>query len=72
MKEPVVIKSYQMNGLKLVMDAEISFENILNCLAGRLDKSRKFFKDIPKGLLFEGRKLSMEEQEKIHDNLVNI
>ncbi len=67
MKEPVVIKSYQMNGLKLVMDAEISFENILNCLAGRLDKSRKFFKDIPKGLLFEGRKLSMEEQEKILD-----
>lgn len=65
MKEPVVIKSYQINGLKFVMDPSVPFEDILSCLAGRLEKSRKFFKDIPKGLLFEGRELSMEEQEKI-------
>lgn len=65
MKEPVVIKSYQINGLKLVMDPSVSFESILSCLAGRLEKSRKFFKDVSKGLLFEGRELSMEEQEKI-------
>ena len=67
MKEPVVIKSYQMNGLKLVMDPSVPFEDILNCLTGRLKKSRKFFKDIPKGLLFEGRELSVEEQERILD-----
>lgn len=67
MKEPVVIKSYQINGLKLVMDPSVPFERILSCLEGRLKKSRKFFKDIPKGLLFEGRELSFEEQEKILD-----
>ncbi len=67
MKEPVVIKSYQLNGLKLVMDPSVPLEDILVCLAERMKKSRKFFKDIPKGLLFEGRELSFEEQEKILD-----
>lgn len=65
MKEPVIIKSYQMNGFKLVMDPSVPFETILTALAGRLKKSRKFFKDIPKGLLFEGRELSLEEQEAV-------
>ncbi len=65
MKEPVVIKSYQLNGLKLVMEPSVSFEEILASLAERLKKSRKFFKDIPKGLLFEGRKLSLDEQKQI-------
>lgn len=65
MKEPVIIKSYQMNGFKLVMDPLVPFETILTALAGRLKKSRKFFKDIPKGLLFEGRELSLEEQEAV-------
>lgn len=67
MKEPVVIKSYQLNGLKLVMEPSVPFEDILRCLEERLKKSRKFFKDIPKGLMFEGRELSFEEQEKILD-----
>lgn len=67
MKEPVVIKSYQLNGLKLVMDSSVPFEDILRCLEERLKKSRKFFKDIPKGLMFEGRELSFEEQEEILD-----
>lgn len=65
MKEPVVIKSYQMNGFKLVMDPSVPFEEILTVLTGRLKKNRKFFKNIPKGLLFEGRELSFEEQKKV-------
>lgn len=65
MKEPVVIKSYQMNGFKLVMDPTVTFEEILDALAERLKKNKSFFKEIPKGLLFEGRTLSLEEQKKI-------
>jgi septum site-determining protein MinC len=65
MKEPVVIKSYQMNGFKLVMDPTVTFEEILDALAERLKRNKKFFKEIPKGLLFEGRTLSFEEQKKI-------
>lgn len=67
MKEPVIIKSYQLNGLKLVMDPSVPLEDILECLAKRLKKSRNFFKDIPRGILFEGRQLSFDEQEKILD-----
>ena len=65
MKEPVVIKSYQLNGFKLVMEPSVSFEEILVSLEERLKKSGKFFKNIPKGLLFEGRELSLEEQRQI-------
>lgn len=65
MKEPVIIKSYQMNGLKLVMDEKVPFEDILSSLAARLKKGGKFFTAVPKGLFFEGRELSLEEQIQV-------
>jgi len=65
MKETVIIKSYQMNGLKLVMDPEASVEDILQSLAVRLRRGGKFFTAVPKGLFFEGKKLSLQEQKQV-------
>lgn len=68
MKDAVVIKSYQ-NGISLLLNPEISFEELLKEIAYKFTESKAFFSDAKMALSMEGRKLSDAEQLKIIDTI---
>lgn len=57
----VVIKSYQ-NGLKIFLDENASFDDILKEINDKFEESKKFFKNSKIAVSFEGRSLSKEEE----------
>ncbi len=57
----VIIKSYQ-NGLKIFLDEEASFSDILKEITDKFVESKKFFKNSKIAVSFEGRSLSKEEE----------
>ena len=58
MKDAVVIKSYH-NGISLLLNSEISFEDLLSELAFKFTESKAFFGDARMALSIEGRTLNM-------------
>ncbi len=64
MKENVVIKSYQ-NGITLILDDEISFEELLKEISFKFHESGKFFGNSKMALALEGRRLSEIEEKQI-------
>lgn len=64
MKENVVIKSYQ-NGITLILDEEIPFEELLNEIAYKFHESGRFFGNSKMALAMEGRNLTEEEERRI-------
>lgn len=60
----VVIKSYQ-NGLKLFLDEEASFEQILSEVKDKFIESKKFFKNSRIAVSFEGKRLSEIEEHRL-------
>lgn len=59
--QPVVIKSSK-NGISLVLDDKLSFEELLEEIRKKFVDSEKFFKNAHIAISFEGRALSQEEQ----------
>lgn len=68
MLQPVVIKSLK-HGICLVLDAGISFDELLICIKEKFVESAKFFKDAKLALSFEGRELSQDEQFSIIETI---
>ena len=62
--QPVVIKSSK-NGINLVLDNKLPFEELLEEIKKKFIDSEKFFKDAHIAISFEGRDLSQEEQFEI-------
>jgi len=63
-QQTVVIKSNKY-GITLVMDRNISFENLLKDIAERFRTTSDFFQDARMALAFEGRSLNREEQLEV-------
>lgn len=63
MKNCVSIKSFP-NGLKVILDKEASFEEILQEIHLKFSEFEKFFKNTKVALSFEGKALT-EEQERL-------
>lgn len=61
MKEHVVIKSYQ-NGLTLILDDEIAFDDLLKEIEVKFSQSRNFFGKAKMVLSIDGRKLTSNEE----------
>ncbi|MDD6037296.1 MAG: septum site-determining protein MinC [bacterium] len=68
MSQPVVIKSSK-NAINLVLDSNISFDELLVCIKEKFVESERFFKDAKIALSFEGRELSQEEQFSIIETI---
>jgi len=64
MNQLVLIKSFQ-NGLNVVLDASISFDELLVEIEKKFSEAGKFFQDSRLALSIEGRELSSEEERII-------
>lgn len=60
-KAPVVIKGNK-SGIRLVLDDELPFEDLLKAVEEKFESSRDFLGDAQVALSFEGRELSEEEE----------
>ncbi|MCR5278827.1 MAG: septum site-determining protein MinC [Lachnospiraceae bacterium] len=68
MKSKVVIKSFP-NGLKVSLDPECTFIDILKEISDKLIESKGFFKGSKTAITFEGRALSPEEEKQLIDTM---
>lgn len=64
MKDNIVIKKFP-NGIKLYLNSELNFEELINEVALKFSQSRHFFRDAKVALALEGRILSEEEEQQI-------
>lgn len=64
MKENVVIKSYQ-NGITLILQKEVPFQELLDEIAYKFHESGRFFGNSKMALALEGRTCSREEESLI-------
>ena len=66
MKDAVVIKSFQ-NGITLLLNREVPFEEILNEITVKFSESRSFFGSASMALSIEGRNITETEEICILD-----
>lgn len=68
MKEAVVMKSYQ-NGIAILLDEEVSFEQILQEIELKFTEAKGFFGKSKMALSFEGRRLTELEELTILETI---
>ena len=66
MKGSCIIKSFP-NGINLILKEDVNFEELLNEIGDKFEKSRPFFGNASVALSFESRNLSAEEETQIVD-----
>ena len=64
MSQSVTIKSNKY-GINLVLDADMSFADLIKAVVEKFKASANFFKNAKLAISFEGRHLSDEEQQQI-------
>ncbi len=67
-KDNVLIKSFQ-NGITLLLNPEVSFEDILSEISVKFSESKNFFGSVSMALSIEGRKLSDTEEIAVIDTI---
>lgn len=68
MKDAVVMKSYQ-NGITILLDKELPFEQLLDEIGFKFAQARGFFGNSSMALAFEGRNLTGGEEIRILDTI---
>ena len=71
MKNCVSIKSFP-NGLKVFLEEEASFEEILQEIHTKFSEFEKFFKNTKVALSFEGKALTEEQERLIIHEISNV
>lgn len=71
MKEKVRLKSYT-KGIKIVIDEDAKIDEVLTEIADKFKDSEKFFGKAKLAVTFEGRKNTIEEENKILDKIQEI
>ena len=64
MSQSVTIKSNKY-GINLVLDADMSFADLIKAVVEKFKASANFFKNAKLAISFEGRHLSDDEQQQI-------
>ena len=64
MSQSVTIKSNKY-GINLILDADMSFDDLIKAVVEKFKESANFFKNAKLAISFEGRHLSDEEQQQI-------
>ncbi|WP_281820174.1 septum site-determining protein MinC [Eisenbergiella massiliensis] len=70
MKNAVIVKSFQ-SGLILYLDKEIEFEELLEEAAAKFKESERFFKDAAVAVSFVGRSLTLEEETRLVEAIMD-
>lgn len=70
MSRELVVKRNKY-GLRLVMDDQIPFEELLEQISRKFQETGSFFKDSQMGIAFEGRKLTFQEEQLIVKTIEN-
>ena len=68
MIQPVIIKSNKY-GINLILDPELSFDELLDAVKVKFLDSEKFFKNAKMAISFAGRELTDEEEQRIIDTI---
>lgn len=68
MEQPVIIKS-NSHGIRLIMDPDISFEQLKYEILRKFSDSGKFFRNARVAISFEGRTLTEDEEKQILDTI---
>ena len=66
MKNSVILKSFS-NGISVILDSAISFEELLADIAFKFQEADGFFKDASVVVALEGRELTEEQERQILD-----
>lgn len=66
MKNPVVIKSNRY-GIVVILDGEMPYDELLKAVEEKFKEAGNFFKDAQMAVAFEGRVLSVQEEEQLVD-----
>ncbi|MDE7273234.1 MAG: septum site-determining protein MinC [Lachnospiraceae bacterium] len=66
MKNSVILKSFP-NGISVIMDSAISFEDLLENIAVKFREADGFFKDASVAISLEGRELTEDQEREILD-----
>lgn len=66
MKNSVILKSFP-NGISVIMDSTISFEDLLENIAQKFREADGFFKNASVALSLEGRELTENQEQEILD-----
>lgn len=64
MHQPVVLKSNKY-GINLILDDDMEFKELLQCIVDKFKESESFFKNAKMAISFEGRTLTQEEEFQI-------
>lgn len=70
MSKPVVLKSNKY-GINLILDSNMDFEELLNCILERFKEAEGFFKNAKMAISFEGRNLTQEEEFRIVETITD-
>lgn len=70
MNQAVFVKSFQ-NGLHVILDDSLPFDEIILEVENKFRESAKFFQEAKLALSIEGRALSLEEEKQIVDTISN-
>lgn len=68
--QPIVIKSSN-NGMNLILDPDLPFDELLEAIKNKFVESGKFFGNASIAISFEGRNLSQEQQFTIIETIQN-
>lgn len=66
MKNSVILKSFP-NGILVILDGTISFQELLSDIAAKFREADGFFKDASVAISIEGRELTEEQEREILD-----
>ena len=69
MSKEVVIKSNRY-GMNLILDSQIPFPQLLECVARKFKESGSFFKNAKMAVCFEGRELTEKEELALTDAIM--
>ena len=69
MQQSVVLKSNKY-GINLILDRDMAFKELLQCIIEKFKESEGFFKNAKMAISFEGRTLTQEEEFQIIDAIM--
>ena len=64
MSNSVIIKSFK-HGISVILDNECSFNELKSMVQEKFEQSAKFFSGADMAVSFEGRRLSIDEQQSL-------
>ena len=69
MSKEVIIKSNRY-GINLILDDQLPFQELLGLISSKFKETGDFFRDAKMAVSFEGRELTVQEEQEIVDTIM--